>query len=228
MIMITKERLQELINLNLYQHQIAEQLNCSQATISNLCKKHGIIIPRKPAKNRKDITNLRVGMLLVLEPCGINKYLKWKCRCDCGKIKDIHAKHLISGIINSCGCIRNRPAKNRKGYGDISGSFFREIQRSAQKRNISFNITPQQIWELFVKQDAICALSGLKITLIPNKKKKDKQTASLDRIDSSKGYDIDNVQWVHKDINLIKRQYKQEYFLLLVRNIYHYKCNDAT
>lgn len=29
-------------------------------------------------------------------------------------------------------------------------------------------------------------------------------TASLDRIDSSKGYVVGNVQWVHKDVNTVK------------------------
>lgn len=30
------------------------------------------------------------------------------------------------------------------------------------------------------------------------------QTASLDRIDSSKGYTIDNVWWIHKQLNWMK------------------------
>lgn len=32
----------------------------------------------------------------------------------------------------------------------------------------------------------------------------EEQTASLDRIDSSKGYIPGNVQWVHKDVNKMK------------------------
>ena len=34
-----------------------------------------------------------------------------------------------------------------------------------------------------------------------------KGTASLDRIDSTKGYVRGNIQWVHKDINWFKRDY---------------------
>jgi len=41
--------------------------------------------------------------------------------------------------------------------------------------------------------------------------------ASLDRIDSSIGYVNDNVQWVHKDINMMKRIYTQEYFIYLCK-----------
>lgn len=40
-------------------------------------------------------------------------------------------------------------------------------------------------------------------------------TASLDRIDNSKGYEEGNIQWVHKDVNFMKRTYSQEYFIKL-------------
>ena len=36
---------------------------------------------------------------------------------------------------------------------------------------------------------------------------------SLDRIDSLKGYAIDNVQWVHKDINKMKNIHSQPAFI---------------
>lgn len=39
------------------------------------------------------------------------------------------------------------------------------------------------------------------------------QTASLDRKDSLKGYTIDNIQWLHKDVNQMKRNYSEEYFI---------------
>jgi hypothetical protein len=38
-------------------------------------------------------------------------------------------------------------------------------------------------------------------------------TASLDRIDSSKGYSKDNVQWVHKRLNAVKQNLTPEEFL---------------
>ena len=45
------------------------------------------------------------------------------------------------------------------------------------------------------------------------------QTASLDRIDSSKGYTKNNVQWLHKDINIMKRDFPEEKFLFLCKQI---------
>jgi hypothetical protein len=47
-------------------------------------------------------------------------------------------------------------------------------------------------------------------------------TASLDRIDSSKGYTIDNVQWVHKTVNLMKRELNQQDFIDICNKISYY------
>jgi hypothetical protein len=38
-------------------------------------------------------------------------------------------------------------------------------------------------------------------------------TASLDRIDSKLGYNINNIQWVHKDVNTIKWDLSHDKFI---------------
>ena len=62
----------------------------------------------------------------------------------------------------------------------------------------------------------LCALSDVEITL---NKEPGKAIASLDRIDSNKGYALDNVQWITKDINFMKRKYTQEYFVETCKKI---------
>ena len=42
---------------------------------------------------------------------------------------------------------------------------------------------------------------------------------SVDRIDSSKGYIIDNIRWIHKDINVMKNSFSDEYFTYLCKLI---------
>ena len=37
--------------------------------------------------------------------------------------------------------------------------------------------------------------------------------ASLDRIDNTKGYEIGNIQWVHKDVNWMKHDFDQSYYI---------------
>ena len=47
-----------------------------------------------------DLTGKRFGQWEVLEYSG---GMYWKCRCDCGNIKDIQGRHLREGISTSCG-----------------------------------------------------------------------------------------------------------------------------
>lgn len=56
-------------------------------------------------------------------------------------------------------------------------------------------------------------------TLYEIKKGQSNITASLDRIDSSKGYVEGNVQWVHKDVNYIKQDLEESYFKKLCKLI---------
>ncbi len=44
-------------------------------------------------------------------------------------------------------------------------------------------------------------------------------TASLDRIDSSRGYTLDNIQWVHKDLNKMKTNYPNDYFIKMCKYV---------
>lgn len=101
-----------------------------------------------------------------------------------------------------------------KGYQEISQTFFGNLIKSAKDRCIKFDITIEYIWDLFLKQEKKCALSKIDICFSEKAGKYySKQTASLDRIDSSKGYIDGNVQWVHKTINTMKMSLKQEDFI---------------
>lgn len=52
-----------------------------------------------------DLSGKKFGRLTVLEKApSKNKRTMWKCKCDCGKIKDIGAVELIKGSSKSCGC----------------------------------------------------------------------------------------------------------------------------
>ena len=48
-------------------------------------------------------------------------------------------------------------------------------------------------------------------------------TASLDRIDSKKGYIEGNVQWVHKNVNKMKMDLDEKEFFSIVKQVYEHK-----
>lgn len=107
------------------------------------------------------------------------------------------------------------------GHEEISGTYLLKLEQGATQRNIEFQLTKEELWDLFIKQDRKCALSGIEIAFAPKGKcvpqYKELQTASLDRIDSNKPYTIDNVQWVHKNINKMKQDLPQEVFVDLCK-----------
>ena len=140
----------------------------------------------------------------------------YKCKCDCGEERITTKYHLVSGHLKSCGCNRkllNSESRTWRGYGDIPLKYFNNIKHHATVlRNIKFELTIEEIWELFLSQDRKCALSGTSLQF-PKRSKDKSCTASLDRIDSSKGYVPGNVQWVHKDINIMKNKFDNQYFI---------------
>lgn len=113
-------------------------------------------------------------------------------------------------------------SKNYKGYKNISGSFWSEIQKGAIKRNLKFDLSMRYLHSLFKKQSGKCALTGVKIYLTDRIKERIKFTASLDRIDSSKGYVKENIQWVHKTINLMKQNLLEKDFIRYCKSVAEY------
>lgn len=101
------------------------------------------------------------------------------------------------------------------GYEGITGTVWAAIKQAAKCRNLELSITKEYIWNLFLKQESKCAISGVEIKLPEDttQKRYGNYTASLDRKDSSKGYIEDNVQWVHKDVNIMKQDMSDEEFI---------------
>lgn len=113
---------------------------------------------------------------------------------------------------------------NSKGYGEISGSVFNKIRQNAKTRSLQFDITIQQMWNIFIEQDRKCAISGV-LLYFSEKCDGTDTTASLDRIDSSKGYTLDNVQWIHKDLQRMKWDMNESKFYNWIKIILNNQTN---
>ena len=148
----------------------------------------------------------------------------FKVRCDCGAENEVRASHLINERSKSCkSCASKRTAKHHpppvifKGVGGLSKTHYSTIKRGALRRGISFNVSLNLLWEKFVEQKGFCALSSVPITLTASIKNCSVDwsavTASLDRIDNNRGYEEDNVWWVHKEANRIKNNYSLDELL---------------
>src|SRR5690348_16849876 len=100
----------------------------------------------------------------------------------------------------------------------VSGRFFSSIKYKANLRGIHFDLTLPFLDKLIKEQGFRCKYSGLPI----DAKTRGKITASLDRIDSDKGYTEDNVQFVSIKVNYMKHVLDQTEFLDLIRKIYQH------
>jgi len=166
------------------------------------------------ANQKSELDGLTFGSLKVIRRASIKdkKNSWWVCQCLlCGSIKNYRKVELYPERI-SCGCIGVLSKNNShdfKGFGEISRAHFSKIKDTATRKKIEFNITIEDIWNLYVKQNRICALSGLKIDFGKSYRSRTK-TASLDRIDSLRGYVNGNIQWVHKDVNYIKYTHSEQ------------------
>lgn len=143
----------------------------------------------------------------------------WLCRCDCGKEVKVTGHNLKYRGVRSCGCLhveRAREAnigirRSNKTSGEMPASYWNYLVRGAERRGISFSVTCEQAEKLYRDQGGACALSGLPIAFAAHWNTLG--TASLDRKDSDFGYCLENVQWVHKDINRMKWAFTQEDFV---------------
>jgi hypothetical protein len=149
-------------------------------------------------------------------------YLKVKCTCGSNIETFIPKHHIYSKL--SKGCKECNMFYTSKGYKLLSGEYWNDIKLKASKRNIDFNIQIEDAYAKIEMQDFKCALTGLELKFnknTTNGKKFDSKnkTASLDRIDSLKGYEINNIQWLHKDVNIMKNKYNQEYFINMCKLI---------
>lgn len=149
---------------------------------------------------------------------GVGKRL---CICKCGqevwrtnnKICDFN-KRLIC----------KRCADKKIMFGEITVNNFNRIKRGANIRGIDFDVTPEYLYQLYLSQNRKCALTGKLINLgVKKGKYKISNPASLDRIDSSKGYIENNLQWVSIEINFMKQILNNEEFIKMCQSVVDYQ-----
>lgn len=152
----------------------------------------------------------------------------WVCECECGKMVEREEYTILRGLTESCGCKHPRNLKGKettryKGYEELNGQYIGELKTKAKERNLNWSelLTPEYLWNLFVEQNKKCRLTKMDLVFQSDRDKSKglKQTASLDRIDSLKGYEIGNLQWIHKDVNKMKNNLPQDRFIEICKMI---------
>lgn len=168
----------------------------------------------------KKINNLMIICRTDIKGKGGN--YKFKCICDCGK--EVNRIWFYIKNNNGCEqCLRKlNKGKNHvqyTGYEEISRTYWSRVISNANLRKLSVTITIEEAYHKFITQNKKCALSNLDISF-------SNKTASLDRIDSLYDYSKENTQWLHKDVNTMKWNLKQEYFIEMCKKVV--ECQKST
>jgi hypothetical protein len=192
----------------------------------------------RPLRRDEQFYNLTVIGLCENDKNGKICYL---CKCKCGNERKVRRSYLLSGRTKSCGCGKTKASSETgkrtikfaieaasKFVGDLSGAMWSRILKNAKTRNLEVTLTKTEAWSLYEKQSKKCALTGIDLYLNPHHSERSRVTASLDRIDSTKGYTIDNVQWVHKDVNLMKNGFSEQRFKEICRLITQHDTKSVT
>jgi len=116
-------------------------------------------------------------------------------------------------------CSNSDPLQNaHKGWvkGVLRLSFAKKYKSNAALRGIHWDIDFEYLADKLIDQDFKCALTGWDIDAMDI----NNNTASLDRIDSREGYTEENIQWVHKMVNMCKQQYPQNEFVEMCKSVF--------
>lgn len=164
----------------------------------------------------------------------------WSCRCKCGREVRRRSYSLKSGSYLRCpkcfpGLVleeqfkmevlsrypNNRNTANNCIVGDIIHCCWNRLLYNAQVRGIAFDLTPTQVWDQFLLQDRKCWYTGEELVFAKRSRDmySELHTASLDRTNSHKPYQPDNVRWIHKKIQRVKHNLIDTEFLEICRRI---------
>jgi hypothetical protein len=211
--MITKEQLESLYSQDLSLDEIGRQLGgLNRSLVTYYLRKFGFPKRNKSPQHRK--IGDKVGEWSLIEATKTKGRTYWLCECSCGVRKVVEAASLNKGGSASCWECSMKKVRDTKLVPTI---YWHKIRLGASRRQISFTLTEDYLIELWQKQNGLCALSNQPICFAQTRSQwnQRKTTASLDRIRSDLGYEVGNVQWVHKDVNNAKQAMTETQFIAM-------------
>lgn len=152
--------------------------------------------------------------------CNIKKNMKPFCGRRCQTI--YRNKHMAPESWKKLFDIKSR-AGNRKDTFSSFKYFITKCKERKKHKGYEYNIDLQYLKELWNNQKGTCPYTGFKMVL-PETTKSRSQThslkkASLDRIDSTKGYIKGNVEFVCLLINMAKNNATKEEVLRFIEEL---------
>ena len=192
-------------------------------------------------KYNKDIIGNKYGKLTIIKKDedrknnhGARTY--WICQCDCGNIKSVQGYNLKNGNTKSCGCLQKEKVKeyNKQFYGKSSkNDLYHSYKNCAKSRDIEFKLTKDQFFYMTKQECYYCGQLPSQVHKNNNSDNGDYIYNGIDRVDSLKGYIIENCVPCCKKCNISKRDMnvkdfiKQCYIITMRMSLAGQKFKDA-
>lgn len=188
----------------------------------------------------KDRTGDRYGRLLVIKHGGKdhrNKHL-WLCLCDCGNEKVVVSDNLSSRKSKSCGCLRAEVLARKGNQYELAKDREKallKVQYSHLKRrdkNKGFSDT-MSLEDFILLSKSPCKYCGLeyskeiedRLSESKNQKRLSDHVLKcngIDRVDSSKGYTVENSVACCKYCNTAKNTMTESEFYTWIKRVYEF------
>lgn len=113
--------------------------------------------------------------------------------------------------------------KNKKRYLNLTleEKFIQLVNTASKRKNKKCFITVEHLHDVWQRQKGLCVYTKLPLTSESHQL----NTVSLDRVDSSKDYTVDNIQLVCVPINRMKLDYTEKQFIELCHLVTHNKVS---
>jgi DNA-directed RNA polymerase subunit RPC12/RpoP len=155
-------------------------------------------------------------------------YICEDCGKECSRRADAQSNKLPYKRCNHCAVRRmSRPigkaSTSYKGTAFFPGRLCAAWRCSAKRRGHSWLLTREDLDSQYRIQNGKCALSGIEMDTSHSSPYR----PSIDRIDSSQGYILGNVQFICSIINMMKNRYPEPLFLDMCKKITLYQDSCA-
>jgi hypothetical protein len=194
--------------------------------------------------SKQEIVGKKFQYLTVLEKLPNGKVM---CDCDCGTVRSFNLRDVKRGKTKGCGCRRNTPelrvlARQRalklqndgilNRGGDYQSNKDREFKYLLRKIKHGFNkrkpcsISIDDLKDVWTRQNGKCVYTNIELALPVSSSNPNPKIsylmASVDRIDSSKPYCKDNIQFVSRNINYAKNNLSHQQMVDFINMIKKY------
>lgn len=154
-------------------------------------------------------------------PADVRKHKgRWVRGCpDCGReVSHLRRNYCVhaSRLCQPCKRCSNQ-ANNPSGmHGPVRVAWFNSFYKSAISRGYDWSLTIDDLAAMYEQQQGRCVLTAWPIAW---SERGWDHTASIDRIDNTKSYELENVQLVHKSVNMARGTLEVQQFVDMCRAV---------